>query len=148
MKIGINREGWYRISQAELVAAGLDENVNAPQLQLYTNGRAVPIRQSGDGVHLTSSDYIEFYGGAAESPTDEHQMYYLVVNAEAFGSRIHGVDLSQSGTAAGAFGTKRVRLHGGTQGTDDLLLESPQRRDGELLRPDSYVDSGFCKYRS
>ena len=41
VKIAINREGWYRISQAELVAAGLDENVNAPQLQLYTNGRAV-----------------------------------------------------------------------------------------------------------
>ena len=83
VKIAINREGWYRISQAELVAAGLDANVNAPQLQLYTNGRAVAIRQSGDGVHLTSSDYIEFYGGAAESPTDKHQLYYLVVNPDA-----------------------------------------------------------------
>ena len=88
IKIGINREGWYRITQAELLAAGLDPNVNAPQLQLYTNGRAVPIRQSGDGVHLTSSDYIEFYGGVAESPTDANQTYYLVVNAEGFGSRI------------------------------------------------------------
>ena len=62
IKIAISKAGWYRITQPELVAAGLDPNVNAPQLQLYANGRSVPIKQSGDEKHLTSSDYIEFYG--------------------------------------------------------------------------------------
>jgi hypothetical protein len=88
MKIAVSKAGWYRITQPELVAAGLDPNVNAPKLQLYANGRGVPIKQSGDGVHLTSSDYIEFYGLGVESPTDETQTYYLVVEPHNFGSRI------------------------------------------------------------
>ncbi|MGH9874076.1 MAG: C25 family cysteine peptidase [Pyrinomonadaceae bacterium] len=88
IKIVVRKTGWYRVMQPELVAAGLDPNVNAPQLQLYTNGRAVPIKQSGDEVHLTSSDYIEFYGHAVDSPTDATQTYYLVIEPEHFGSRI------------------------------------------------------------
>jgi hypothetical protein len=88
IKIVISKAGWYRITQPELMAAGLDPNVNAPQLQLYANGRSVPIKQSGDEVHLTSSDYIEFYGHGQESPTDETQTYYLVIQPHNFGTRI------------------------------------------------------------
>ena len=58
IKITVSKAGWYRITQPELVAAGLNPNVNALQLQLYANGRRVPIKQSGDQVNLTSSDYI------------------------------------------------------------------------------------------
>jgi hypothetical protein len=88
IKIAISKAGWYRITQPELVAAGLDPNVNAPQLQLYANGRSVPIKQSGDEKHLTSSDYIEFYGQSIDSPTDATQTYYLVIEPHNFGSRI------------------------------------------------------------
>src|SRR2546427_795582 len=35
VKILVRRTGWYRVSQAELVAAGLDSSVNARMLQLY-----------------------------------------------------------------------------------------------------------------
>jgi hypothetical protein len=88
IKVAVSQAGWYRITQPELVAAGLDPNVNAPQLQLYANGRSVPIKQSGDKVHLTPSDYIEFYGQGAESSTDETQTYYLVLEPHSFGTRI------------------------------------------------------------
>ena len=88
IKIAVSKAGWYRITQPELLAAGLDPNVNAQQLQLYANGRSVPIKQSGDEVHLTSSDYIEFFGQGVESPTDEAQTYYLVVEPQNFGTRI------------------------------------------------------------
>jgi len=88
IKIAVSKAGWYRITQPELLAAGLDPNTNAQQLQLYANGRSVPIKQSGDEVHLTSSDYIEFYGQGVESPTDETQTYYLVVEPQNFGTRI------------------------------------------------------------
>jgi len=88
IKIAVSKAGWYRITQPELVAAGLDPNVNASRLQLYANGRSVPIKQSGDELHLTSSDYIEFYGQAADSPTDETQTYYLVTEPHKVGSRI------------------------------------------------------------
>ena len=88
IKIAVSKMGWYRITQPDLVAAGLDPNVNAPRLQLYANGRSVPIKQSGDKVHLTSSDYIEFYGQGVDSPTDATQTYYLVIEPHHFGSRI------------------------------------------------------------
>jgi len=88
IKIAVSKAGWYRITQPELVAAGLDPNVNASQLQLYANGRSVPIKQSGDKVHLTSSDYIEFYGHGVDSPTDATQTYYLVIQPHNFGTRI------------------------------------------------------------
>jgi len=89
IKIAVSKAGWYRVTQPELLAAGLDPKVNAAQLQLYANGRAVPIKQSGDGVHLTSSDYIEFYGYSVGSATDANQQYYLVEEPDHFGSRIH-----------------------------------------------------------
>src|ERR1044072_9461801 len=88
IKLAVSQEGWYRVTQPELVAAGYDPNTNAPQLQLYRNGRAVPIKQSGDQVRLTSSDYIEFYGQGLESPTETSQTYYLVVDPNQFGTRI------------------------------------------------------------
>ena len=88
IKIAVSKAGWYRITQPELIAAGLDPNVNASRLQLYANGRSVPIKQSGDEVHLTSSDYIEFYGQGVDSPTDATQTYYLVLEPHHFGSRI------------------------------------------------------------
>lgn len=88
IKIAVSRAGWYRITQPELVAAGLDPNVNASRLQLYANGRSVPIKQSGNEVDLTSSDYIEFYGQGVDSPTDATQTYYLVLEPHHSGSRI------------------------------------------------------------
>jgi hypothetical protein len=87
IKIAVSRSGWQRISQPELVAAGLDPNVSAQKLQLYANGSAVPIRLSGNGLTLTATDYIEFYGHGLESPTDLGQTYYLVVG-KGPGSRI------------------------------------------------------------
>lgn len=88
VKIVISKTGWYRIGQPELVAAGLDPNIHAQQLQLYAKGRAVPISISRDEVHLTPSDYIEFYGQGADSPTDVSQTYYLVQELDNLGSRI------------------------------------------------------------
>ena len=88
VKLAVSSGGWQRVTQAELVAAGLDPNVNAPQLQLYANGRAIPIKLSGDQVHFSSSDYLEFYGHGIDSPTEAAQTYYLVVKPDSFGSRI------------------------------------------------------------
>lgn len=91
IKISIKKDGWYRITQPQLIAAGLDPNANMPQLQLYANGRVVPIKQSGDEVHLTPADYIEFYARGVTSPTDAAQTYYLVL-ADTFGLRIHDLE--------------------------------------------------------
>lgn len=83
IKIAVSQEGWVRITQPELVAAGLDPNVNARKLQLYANAVQVPIKQSGDGNRLTAADSIEFYGHGLESTTETAQTYYLVVGKDA-----------------------------------------------------------------
>jgi hypothetical protein len=87
VKFNVSKDGWYRISQPELVAAGLDSNVIASHLQLFAGGVEVPMRVSGNGQQLTASDVIEFYGAAADLPSDGTQTYYLV-QGQSYGKRI------------------------------------------------------------
>lgn len=87
VKFNVSKAGWYRIAQPELIAAGLDSNVNASHLQLFAGGVEVPMRVSGNGQQLTASDVIEFYGVAADLPTDGAQTYYLV-QGQSYGKRI------------------------------------------------------------
>jgi hypothetical protein len=86
VKIAVSKEGWYRITQPELLEAGLDPDTDASHLQLYLNGRALPIKQSG-GARLNPADYIEFYGEGIDSTTAVAQTYYLVT-IDSAGSRM------------------------------------------------------------
>ena len=95
IKIAVSGDGWYRVTQPELIAAGLDPGANAAQLQLYVNGRPVAIKQSGDGQTLKPSDYLEFYGRGVDSPTETAQTYFLVINPDTFGTRIGDLELRQ-----------------------------------------------------
>jgi hypothetical protein len=88
VKLGVRQEGWYRVTQPELVAAGLNPGADPRLLQLYVDGGEVPMRVTGqeDG-RLDPGDAIEFYGlGLNESWTDT-RVYWLVVGARA-GKRI------------------------------------------------------------
>jgi hypothetical protein len=88
VKLGVRQQGWYRVTQPELVTAGLNPNVDPRLLQMYVDGREIPIRVTGqeDG-RFDPSDAIEFYGlGLDESWTDT-RVYWLVVGARA-GERI------------------------------------------------------------
>jgi Peptidase family C25 len=88
VKLSVREEGWYRVTQAELVAAGLDPAVDPRFLHLYVDGREIPIDIMGqaDG-RFDPSDAIEFYGlGLDESWTDT-RVYWLVV-AERLGQRL------------------------------------------------------------
>jgi hypothetical protein len=87
VKIAVTKTGWYRVTLAELLAAGFNPKDGVPQLQLYANAAELPIKLSGDGNLATGSDYLEFYGHALDSPTDAAQTYYLVMGKTA-GKRI------------------------------------------------------------
>jgi hypothetical protein len=87
VKFNVNRNGWYRITQPELIAAGLGSNVNASHLQLYAGGVEVPMKVSGNGQQLTANDVIEFNGATADLPSDGTQTYYLV-EGQGYGKRI------------------------------------------------------------
>jgi hypothetical protein len=78
VKLSVSKDGWYRITQPELVAAGLDPQAAADKLQLFVGGVEVPIKLSGQGPQLAASDTLEFYGRGLATPTDAMQTYYLV----------------------------------------------------------------------
>ena len=43
LKISVQHEGWYRITAAELFAAGLRHDANPQTLQLFVDGHEVPV---------------------------------------------------------------------------------------------------------
>lgn len=89
VKLAVSSAGWYRVTQAELGAAGFTVQ-DAQQLQLYRDGREVAISLSNGGSSFTNSDYLEFYGEGLDSPTTSTQTYYLV-NGRGHGARINAV---------------------------------------------------------
>lgn len=88
IKMGINREGYYRIAQPDLLAAGLDANVNPRNLQLYVDGQAIPMAVNGeqDG-RFDAVDSVEFYGVGLNSPVTDTQVYWLATGLQP-GTRI------------------------------------------------------------
>src|SRR2546423_1059796 len=79
VKLAVNRTGWQRVNQSDLIAAGLKANADQRMLQLYSNGVEVPISDNAAG--------IEFYGVAQDTATSDAQTYYLIVGTAA-GKRI------------------------------------------------------------
>jgi subtilisin-like proprotein convertase family protein len=83
VKLAVRQEGWYRVTQAELVAAGLDPGVDPRLLHLYVDGREVPILMSGqaDG-RFDQGDTLEFYGLGLNAAWTDTRVYWLVVQGE------------------------------------------------------------------
>ncbi|MEW6126674.1 MAG: C25 family cysteine peptidase [Acidobacteriota bacterium] len=91
IKIAINHPGWFRISKAELIAAGLDERLDPRRLQLFVDGREIPCIVTGeqDG-HLDDGDGLEFYGLGLDTPATDKRIYWLVVSPQ-FGKRLNKI---------------------------------------------------------
>lgn len=88
VKIGVKRDGWYRIARADLIANGLDANVSPHLLQLYADGIEQPIIVSNENSGaFGANDYIEFYGTAIDTPSADTHVYYLIVGSRQ-GKRI------------------------------------------------------------
>lgn len=73
IKISVQHEGWYRISQAELVAAGMERDANPHSFHLYAEGMEQPIRIDD----ATDGGGIEFYGTGIDTPYSDTRMYWL-----------------------------------------------------------------------
>ncbi len=78
VKIKVRQTGWYRVSQPDLVAAGLEASADARLLQLFVDGNEVPIRLTSDGAAFGPGDALEFYGIAQDTPTTDASTYWLV----------------------------------------------------------------------
>jgi hypothetical protein len=69
VKLLVREEGWYRVSQPELVTAGLDPKTNPRLLQLFVDGKEQPLRViNNGGIRFGSGDAIEFYGVGLDTP--------------------------------------------------------------------------------
>lgn len=71
VKIGVRTTGWYRVTRAQLTAAGLSPSADPTRLQLYAGGVEVPIRVGADGS-------LEFYGQGLDVQSTDTRVYWLV----------------------------------------------------------------------
>jgi hypothetical protein len=90
VKIGVRNEGWYRVTQPALVAAGLNPNVNPRNLQLFMDGQEIPIIvRGGTNGLLGPQDAIEFYGLGLDTPWTDTHTYWLIAGTQP-GKRVTG----------------------------------------------------------
>src|SRR5712692_5797646 len=87
LKIGVRADGWYRITQPEMAAAGFATSADARNLRLFVGGNEIAMRTSRDSGALAASDYVEFWGQGLDVATTDTQIYWLVNGAQA-GKRI------------------------------------------------------------
>ena len=97
VKISVQSEGWYQVSKAQLVAAGLDPNADARTLQLDAEGVEQPMlilgRQAGP---LGPNDSIEFYGTGIDTPFSGTRVYWLIRGSRS-GMRINSIPAVSAG---------------------------------------------------
>jgi Peptidase family C25 len=103
LKLSVDREGWYRVTQQELAAAGLTATADPRQLQLFAEGeeQAIIVRGEDDG-RLDPADAIEFYGIGLDNPSTNTRKYWLVEGSRA-GLRIRTAKAKGSRAAESGF---------------------------------------------
>jgi hypothetical protein len=82
-KLLIKESGWYRVTQAELAAAGFDTSKDPRFYQLFVDGTELPILvNGGNSGRLDAADSIEFYAAAIDSPSTNLRALYLTVGQQ------------------------------------------------------------------
>ena len=83
IKIGVDTTGWVSLPQTDLVKAGLAASVDPTKLQLFVDGREVPILVRGDeDGKFDAGDGIEFYGIGLDTASTDTRVYWLVAGEE------------------------------------------------------------------
>ena len=103
VRIAVRAEGWTRVSQPALVAAGLDPGVDPARLRLYTDGieQAIQLDDDGDAI-FGPDEALEFYGVGRDTPWTDTRTYWLIVGDHG-GKRVPYVAHAGGGPAAGSF---------------------------------------------
>jgi hypothetical protein len=82
VKLTVTTDGWYRVGEPQLRAAGLPAGADATALQLFADGveQALQVTGNGDGV-LDPDEAIEFYGRGRDTLWTGARTYWLRVGA-------------------------------------------------------------------
>ena len=84
MKIDVASRGWYRVTQPDLVAAGLPVPVDPSLLQLFVDGVEQPLRVNGAANgRFDPRDSVEFYATGADTPYTGIRTYWIVAGGSA-----------------------------------------------------------------
>jgi uncharacterized repeat protein (TIGR01451 family) len=97
VKISVQKEGWYRVTQPQLVAAGFDPRTDLRWLHLYAEGIEQPLLISAGP--LTPNGAIEFYGTGIDTPFSATRVYWLIQDSQP-PNRILSAREALSGSAA------------------------------------------------
>jgi len=90
VKIQVRHEGWYRITQPQLISAGLDPNVDPASLRLFAEAVEQPIQitgATGGPGGFGPQAAINFYGTGIDTLYSGTRVYWLVAD-EGRGARI------------------------------------------------------------
>ena len=90
VKILVRHEGWYRVTQPELVNAGLDPNVDPAQLHLFAEAVEHSLQitgATGGPGGFGPQAAINFYGAGIDTEFSGTRVYWLVAG-QARGARI------------------------------------------------------------
>lgn len=89
LKIGIKKDGWYRITKVQMAAAGFDPTVEIRNLRLFVDAQEIAINTSHQSGPFASGDYIEFFGRGLDLATTDTRTYYLIAGTTP-GKRVRG----------------------------------------------------------
>jgi Peptidase family C25 len=138
VKIFVSHEGWYRVTQPQVVAAGLNANVQASSLHLFAEGVEQPIRITGTGGGFGPESAIEFYGTAIDTPYSGQRVYWLTVSDQP-GRRISDVaETGSTGPPEISF-VQTIELKPRGTYFAALLRENTDNFFGPLVSPTSAV---------
>ncbi|MBK9165396.1 MAG: hypothetical protein IPM21_16100 [Acidobacteria bacterium] len=77
VRIGVRKDGFYRVTRTELEIAGFNVNADPALWHLYSEGNQQSLIVGPNG------DYIEFYGRGIDTPESDNRGYFLVVGPSA-----------------------------------------------------------------
>lgn len=140
VKIFVDHEGWYHITQPQLVAAGLNPNAEARNLHLFAEGVEQPIRIIGTEGSFGPGAAIEFYGTAIDTPYTGQRVYWLAANDRP-GKRIEAAfSGGTAGPAAQSF-IQTIELKPRTTYFAALLKEDTDNFFGNVISPEADVET-------
>jgi len=82
VKLSVSREGWYRVTNAQLAAAGFNPTATR-NLQLYSDGVEQAMVVTGDSDPRSASFVLEFHGRPLDTPYTATRTYWLVDGKKA-----------------------------------------------------------------
>jgi uncharacterized repeat protein (TIGR01451 family) len=131
VKIFVDHEGWYQVTQPQLVAAGLSPSTDVRSLHLFAEGVEQPIRVIGGDVFGPQSA-IEFYGTAIDTHYSGQRVYWLASQGQP-GLRIAAGNENGSGGPSPSSFLQTVELKPRTTYFAALLRENTDNFFGPVI---------------